>query len=58
MTTAILERLDPAILAFTDNPEKAKKLPLSERYSDKRSNPNFDNQLSKTYQFVPGSPKF
>ena len=39
MTTAmLLERLDQAILEDIDNLRRPNKLPLTERYSDKRSN--------------------
>ena len=36
----LLERLDQAKLDVIDNPHKTRKLPISERYSDKRSKGN------------------
>ena len=33
----LLERLDPAILGVMNNPKRLKKLPVSQRYYDKRS---------------------
>jgi len=48
----LLERLDQAKIDVIDNPRKTRKLPISERYSDKRSTalPHFLLNSLKMFQ--------